>query len=55
MHLVAPAFNCMEHLWSPLSNRLSGILFPNTVSGDLKPPNQQTIKFGEEELLYDHN
>ena len=33
------AFNCVEHLWSPLSNKLSGVVFSNIASGDSKPPN----------------
>ena len=48
MHLVT-------QLWSPLSNKLSGIVFSNIASGDSKFPNQQTIKCGEDKLLYDDN
>ena len=42
------ALNCTEHLWSPLNNKLSGAVFSNIMSGDSKPPNQQTIKCGED-------
>ena len=42
------ALNCTEHLWSPLNNKLSGAVFSNIMSGDSKPPYQQTIKCGED-------
>ena len=29
------AFNCIEHLWSPLSNKLTGVVFSNIVSGNI--------------------
>ena len=46
--LRGSALNSTEHLWSPLNNKLSGAVFSNIVSGDSKPPNQQTIKCGED-------
>ena len=36
-------FNCIEHLCSPLSNKLSGVVFSNIASGDSKPPNQLSL------------
>ena len=41
------AFNCIEHLWSPLSNKLSGGTFSNIASGDSKPPNQLSLPENE--------
>ena len=35
------AFNCIEHLWSPLSRNLAGVVFPNTLQGESKPPIHQ--------------
>ena len=35
------AFNCIEHLWSPLSKKLAGAVFPNTLQGESKPPIHQ--------------
>jgi len=32
------AFNCIEHLWSPLSDKLSSVVFSNVATGDTKPP-----------------
>ena len=29
------AFNCIEHLWSPLSNKLTGVVFSNIASGNI--------------------
>ena len=50
------AFNCIDHLWSLLSNKLSGVVFFNTASGDSKPPNQLSspeneIKEKEKKLI----
>ena len=41
------AFNCIEHLWTPLSNKLSGLVFSNIASGDSKPPNQLSLPENE--------
>ena len=35
------AFNCIEHLWSPLSNKLAGVQFSPTLEGESKPPAHQ--------------
>ena len=32
------AFNCIEHLWSPLSDKVGGIAFSSCRPGDDKPP-----------------
>lgn len=32
------AFNCIEHLWFPLSDKLSSVVFSNLTAGDTKPP-----------------
>ena len=34
------AFNPIEHLWSPLSKKLSGVQFSSKACGDTKPPCQ---------------
>jgi len=42
-HLIAArfsAFNPIEHLWSPLSNKLDGVTFSAVAPGDSKPPSQ---------------
>ena len=36
------AFNPIEHLWSPLSNKLAGVIFSASSDGDLKAPAQQS-------------
>ena len=36
------AFNPIEHLWSILSNKLSGVVFNSKVDGESKPPSQQS-------------
>lgn len=36
------AFNPVEHLWAPLSNRLSGVVFPPLVDGDKAAPALQS-------------
>ena len=36
------AFNAMEHVWSPLSNKLAGVLFNPKVEGESKAPCQQS-------------
>ena len=36
------AFNPIEHLWSVMSNKLSGVVFSPTLEGESKPPLQQT-------------
>ena len=38
------AYNCIEHLWSKLSNLLSGVVFSNKAQGDKKPPCQLSSK-----------
>ena len=35
------AFNCIEHLWSPLSNKLSGVQFSPKLKEESKPPAYQ--------------
>ena len=32
------AFNCIEHLWSPLSDKLAGVTFDSVYPGDKEPP-----------------
>ena len=34
------AYNPIEHLWSPLSKKLSGVQFSAKANGDSKPPCQ---------------
>lgn len=34
------AFNPVEHLWSPLSNHLSGVAFSPCIKGESKAPSQ---------------
>ena len=36
------AFNPIEHLWAPLSNRLSGVVFSQTIEGETGAPAQQS-------------
>ena len=36
------AFNPIEHLWAPLSNRLSGVVFSQTIEGETVAPAQQS-------------
>ena len=36
------AFNPVEHLWSPLSNHLSGVVFSPRIEGESKAPSQQS-------------
>ena len=36
------AFNCVEYLWSPLSNRLAGVIFSPQHPGDKKGPIELT-------------
>ena len=36
------AFNPVEHLWSPLSNHLSGVVFSARLEGESKAPSQQS-------------
>ena len=31
-------FNCIEHIWSSLSNKLAGITFSSVYPGDKEPP-----------------
>ena len=35
------AFNCVEHLWAPLSNKLASIVFSPIYPGDKNPPIRQ--------------
>ena len=37
------AFNPTEHLWSPISSKLAGVLFKATLEGESKAPSQQEI------------
>ena len=32
------AFNCKEHIWSPLINKLAGFAFSSVYPGDKEPP-----------------
>jgi len=36
------AFNPVEHLWSVLSNKLSGVVFSSTLEDESKPPCEQS-------------
>ena len=36
------AFNPIEHLWSSLSNRLSGVVLPSKLNNEDRPPCQQS-------------
>jgi len=36
------AFNPIEHLWSPLRNKLAGVVFKSKLDGEDKPPSAQT-------------
>ena len=35
------AYNCIEHLWAPLSNKLASVILSSKVLGDSKPPAMQ--------------
>ena len=37
-------FNPIEHLWSPLSNALAGVILPSCVPGESLPPAKQSMK-----------
>ena len=51
------AFNCIEHLWSPRSNDLSGVVFSPLADGDTRPPCQQSLANNDlmekEKLVFD--
>ena len=36
------AYNPIEHTWSPLSNKLTGVVIPAVLDGEDLPPNKQT-------------
>ena len=36
------AYNPIEHAWSPLSNKLTGVVIPAVLDGEDLPPNKQT-------------
>ena len=43
------AYNPVEHVWSPLSNKLAGVILSSCLQGEDKPPAQQS-KLSKEEL-----
>ena len=38
------AYNNIEHLWSPLSKRLSSVILPSILEGDSEEPNKQDLR-----------
>ena len=38
------AFNPLEHLWSTLSNKLSGVVLPSKLGGECQPPSYCSLK-----------
>ena len=55
------AFNPIEHLWSPLSNVLAGVLLPSCVPNESLPPAKQSTKTqtpeerrSEEKIVFDN-
>ena len=52
------AFNCIEHLWSPLSNKLAGVQFCATLDDETQPPALQgglskDEQFEKEKVIFD--
>lgn len=53
------AFNCIEHLWSPLSKKLAGVQFSATVEDQAKPPCYQAglsaaDLYKQEKIVFDN-
>ena len=55
------ARNPIEHLWSPLSNALAGVILPSCVPGESLPPAKQSTKMqtpeesrSKEKIVFDN-
>ena len=55
------AFNPIEHLWSPLSNALAGVILSSCVPDESLPPAKQSTKTqtpeerrSKEKIVFDH-